>query len=84
MSDLVSVDFFVVPTVMLKVLLVFVVLVQARRRMVHFNVTEHPTAACTSQQLAETFPWETTPRYLLRDPDRVYGSAFRMRAASMG
>ena len=75
-KDLVSVDFFLVPTVTLKVLFVFVVLVHARRRVAHFNVTEHPTAQWTSQQISEAFPWETGPRYLLRDRDRVYGSAF--------
>ena len=43
-KDLVATDFFVVPTVSFKVLFVFVVLAHARRRVVHFNVTEHPTA----------------------------------------
>jgi transposase InsO family protein len=83
-KDLVSVDFFVVPTVTLKVLFVFVVLVHARRRVKHFNVTEHPTAQWTSQQISEAFPWERGPRYLLRDRDRVYGPAFRARVECMG
>jgi len=43
-KDLVATDFFIVPTVSFKVLFVFIVLVHARRRVVHFNVTEHPTA----------------------------------------
>jgi putative transposase len=84
LKDLVSVDFFVVPTVTFKVLFVFVVLVHARRRIVHFNVTEHPTAQWAAQQLSEAFPWETAPRYLIRDRDRVYGSAFRTRVESIG
>jgi len=83
-KDLVSVDFFVVPTVTFRVLFVFFVLVHARRRIVHFNVTEHPTAQWTAQQLSEAFPWETAPRYLIRDRDRAYGSAFRTRVESMG
>ena len=83
-KDLVSVDFFVVPTVTFRVLFVFVVLVHARRRIVHFNVTEHPTAQWTAQQLSEAFPWETAPRYLIRDRDRTYGSAFSTRTESMG
>jgi hypothetical protein len=81
-KDLVSVDFFVVPTVTFGILFVFVVLVHARRRIVHFSVTEHPTAQGTAQQLSEALPWETTPRYLIRDRDRAYGSAFRTRGAS--
>ncbi len=56
-KDLLSVDFFVVPTVMFRVLFVFVVLVHERRRILHFNITEHPTAQWTAQQLVETFPW---------------------------
>ena len=83
-KDLVSVDFFVVPTVAFRVLFVFVVLVHARRRIVHFNVTEHPTAQWTAQQLCEAFPWETAPRYLIRDRDCVYGMEFKKRLECMG
>jgi hypothetical protein len=61
----------VVPTVMFKVLFVFVVLVHDRRRVVHINVTDAPTAQWTANQLVEAFPWETAPRYLLRDRDAV-------------
>ena len=84
LGNLVSVDFFVVPTVMFKVLFVFVVLAHERRRVVHVNVTDAPTAQWTAQQLVEAFPWETAPRYLLRDRDAVYGVAFSRRAQSMG
>jgi hypothetical protein len=52
--------------------------------VVHFNVTEHPTAQWTAQQLAEAFPWETAPTYLLRDRDAVYGACFQRRAANLG
>ena len=83
-KDLVSVDFFVVPTVAFKVLFVFFVLAHCRRRIVHFNVTEHPTAQWTAQQVLEAFPWEATPRYLLRDRDAVYGPAFKARVENMG
>ncbi len=83
-KDLVSVDFFVVPTVTFRVLYVFVVLVHVWRRIVHFNVTEHPTAQWTAQQISEAFPWEAAPRYLIRDRDRVYGQAFRTRVARLG
>jgi hypothetical protein len=74
----------VVPTVMFKVLFVFVVLVHDRRRVVHINVTDAPTAQWTANQLVEAFPWETAPRYLLRDRDAVYGVVFSSRAQAMG
>ena len=83
-KDLVSVDFFVVPTVTFKVLFVFIILAHARRRIVHFNVTEHPTAQWTAHQISEAFPWEAAPRFLLRDRDRVYGPAFQTRVEGMG
>jgi putative transposase len=59
--DLVSVDFFTVPTARLRVLFVLVVLAHHRRRVRHFNVTEHPTAAWTAQQIVDTFPHDTAP-----------------------
>jgi hypothetical protein len=55
--DLVSVDFFTVPTATFRVLFVFVVLAHDRRRVVHFNVTEHPSAEWTAQQIVNAFPW---------------------------
>jgi transposase InsO family protein len=84
MRDTVAIDFFTVPTVQLRVLFVLVVLAHDRRRVVHFNVTEHPTAEWTAQQLVEAFPWQVPPKYLLRDRDAVYGSRFRKRVRSLG
>jgi putative transposase len=76
-----SIDFFTVPTVTGRVLFVFIVLLHHRRRIVHFNVTEHPTAAWTAQQVIDAFPHDTAPRWLLRDRDAIYGEAFRQRVA---
>jgi transposase InsO family protein len=81
---LVSIDFFTVPTARLRVLFVLVVLAHHRRRVVHFNVTEHPTAHWTAQQIVEAFPNDTAPSALLRDRDTVYGAAFRHRVKGMG
>ena len=50
----------------------------------HFNVTEHPTAWWTGQQIIEAFPWDTVPKYLLRDRDAIYGNQFQQRVQSMG
>jgi putative transposase len=83
-AQLVSIDFFTVPTLQLRVLFVFVVLAHQRRRVLHFNVTEHPTAEWTAQQIIEAFPEDTAPRYLIRDRDGVYGRHFRNRAEGMG
>src|SRR5437867_8839994 len=81
--DLVSLDFFTVPTARLRVLFVLVVLVHHRRRVVHFNVTEHPTAHWTAQQIVDAFPDDSAPAYLLRDRDQVYGEQFRHRVNGM-
>ena len=82
--DLVSLGFFTVPTARLRVLFVLVVLVHHRRSVVHFNVTEHPTAHWTAQQIVGAFPDDSAPAYLLRDPDSVYGHVFRQRVKGMG
>jgi putative transposase len=84
LRNVVSVDFFTVPTVMFKVLFVFVVLAHERRRVVHINVTDAPTAQWTAQQLVEAFPWEAAPRYLLRDRDAVYRVVFSSRVQVLG
>jgi putative transposase len=81
--DLVAIDFFTVPTARLRVLFVLVVLAHHRRRVLHFNVTEHPSAAWTAQQIVDTFPDDTAPAYLLRDRDAIYGGHFRHRVKGM-
>ncbi len=60
------------------------VLAHDRRRVVHVNVTDAPTAQWTAQQLVEAFPWDTAPRYLLRDRDAVYGVVFSSRVQALG
>jgi transposase InsO family protein len=84
MKEIVSVDFFVVPTIRNQVLFVFLVLVLDRRKVVHFNVTANPTAEWTGQQIREAFPWEAPPKYLLRERDRIYEGAFRKRVSAIG
>ena len=82
--DLVSIDFFTVPTARLRVLFVFIVLSHERRRLIHFNITEHPTAAWTAQQIVEAFPEDQAPRYLVRDRDGIYGEYFQNRSSRTG
>jgi hypothetical protein len=82
--DLVSLDFFAVPTAGLRVLFVLVVLAHHRRRVIHFNVAEHPTARWRAQQLVDAFPYDSAPPYLLHDRDRVCGEHFRCRVKGLG
>jgi putative transposase len=79
-----GIDFFTVPTATFRILYVFIVLSHDRRHIMHFNVTAHPTAQWTAQQLVEAFPFDTAPRYLLRDRDAIYGEAVRRRIKSLG
>ena len=83
-QSLVSVDFFTVPTIRFQILFVFLVLAHERRRIVHFAVTAHPTAEWTAHQLREAFPWDSAPRYLLRDRDRIFGHHFVEQLKAMG
>jgi putative transposase len=57
-KQMVSIDFFTVPTICFQILYVFLVLAHDRRRILHFNVTAHPTAEWTGQQLREAFPFD--------------------------
>jgi hypothetical protein len=66
------------------VLFVFIVLAHDRRRIIHFNVTEHPTAQWTAQQIVEAFPFDTASSYLIRDGDGIYGERVTRRMKSLG
>ena len=79
-----AIDMFVVVTAVFRLLYVSVILSHARRKILHLNVTQHPTAGWLSRQITEAFPWDTAPRYLLRDRDASYGSDFRCRVEAMG
>ena len=83
-QDLVSIDFFVVPTATFRTLYVFLVLEHKRRHIVHFNVADGPSAQWTGQQLVNAFPYDPAPKHLIRDRDKIYGAAFVRRVRSMG
>ena len=83
-QQIVATDFLVVRTVSFRLLFVFVVVGHHRRHAVHFNVTAHPTAEWTARQIAEAFPWDSAPRYLLHDRDCIYGASFQQRVGEMG
>ena len=73
MSEIGAIDFFTVHTATFKTLYVFVILSLERRQVIHFNVTTYPKAEWTSLQLTQAFPFDTAPRYLIRDRDGIYG-----------
>jgi putative transposase len=84
LKDMISIDFFTVPTVRHHVLFVFIVLAHERRRVLHFNITANPSAEWTAQQMVEALPWDTSPAHLLRDRDKIYGDRFRQRVEGLG
>jgi putative transposase len=83
MGETVAIDFFTVATIRLRVLFVFLVMEHGRRRVLHFGITEHPTAEWTGQQMVEAF-WEGGSKtYVIRDRDKIYGEEFRSRLRSL-
>jgi putative transposase len=83
-SDIAACDFFTIPTATFRILYCFVILSHNRRKVLHFNVTFNPTASWAAQQIVEAFPYDSAPKYLLRDNDSIYGQAFQNRIASLG
>src|SRR5215471_18478501 len=75
---------FVAASASFRLLYVMIILTHDRRNIVRTAVTEHPTAAWLSRQVTEAFPWDTAPRYLLRDRDASYGAHFCTRVEVMG
>ena len=84
LSEIVATDFFTVPTIRLRVLFVFLVMQHHRRRVLHFGVTEHPTAEWAGQQVIQAFSERDATKYLIRDRDSIYGPEFRHRVESVG
>src|SRR5665647_2927527 len=83
-SDIAAMDLFVVPTIGFDLLYGFVIVRLDRRDLVWINVTSHPTAEWIARQIAEAFPWNEAPHYLIRDRDRIYGAVVTRRLRSMG
>ena len=84
MGDTGAIDMFVVATATCRLLYTVIVLGHDRRRIIHFDVTQNPTQVWLARQITEAFPWDTAPRFLLRDRDRSYGQVFRDRICMMG
>jgi len=84
LAGTIAIDFLTVPTATFNVLYVFFVLSLDRRRLLHLNVTSHPHAAWTAQQIVEAIACSTGLVRLIRDRDRVYGSVFSARVDHLG
>ena len=61
-----------------------IILTHDRRKIVRFDVTRYPTSGWLARQVTEAFPWDTAPRYLLRDRDASYGQDFHKQVDAMG
>jgi transposase InsO family protein len=84
MEGIAAIDLFVVPTIAFQQLFAFLVLRYERRQLLWFAVTRNPTAEWLARQITEAFPWDTAPKYLIRDNDRAFGVAFKARVRAMG
>jgi hypothetical protein len=82
--DIAAMDLFVVPTIGFKLLYGFVIIRLDRRDLVWIGVTTSPTAEWVERQITAAFPWDSAPRYLIRDRDRIYGTVVTRRLRAMG
>ena len=83
-AGIAAIDIFVVASASFRLLYVMIILAHDRRKIVRFDVTRYPTAGWLARQVTEAFPWDTAPRYLLRDRDASYGAEFRRQVDAMG
>jgi hypothetical protein len=72
-KGLASIDLFVGPTIAFQQLFALLVLGHRRRQLLWFAVTRNPTAEWLARQITEAFPWDSAPKYLIRDNDRAFG-----------
>ncbi len=79
-----SMDLFVVPTISFRLLYGFLILQHCRRELLWLGVTARPSAHWIARQLTETYGWQRTPRYIVRDRDCVYGAVVVQRLRAMG
>jgi len=83
-SEIISIDYFSVPTINFKILHILVFLSHERRKIIHFNVTSNPTSEWASQQLRNAFHDSDIPKYLIRDRDSRFGNLFKYCVSAFG
>jgi len=83
-SKIAAIDFFTVITINFKILYVFVAIEHGHRRILHFNVASKPGSFWAAQQLRETFGWDSSAKYVIRDNDGIYGDVFKQQLQKLG
>jgi putative transposase len=83
-AAIIACDFCVVTSATFRILYVLAVMEHASRQIVHLNVTAHPTAAWTLQQLREAIPSDHMYRFILHDHDRIFSTRLDASVARMG
>lgn len=83
-KDIISMDFFSVPTINLKLLHVLVIIEHHRRKIIHFNFTEHPTSIWTAQQMRNALYEDNSYKYMIRDRDCKFGKYFGRKVSDVG
>src|SRR5208283_2342989 len=83
-AAIIACDFFVIASASFRILYVLVVMEHASRRIIHLNVTAHPTAAWTLQQLREAIPSDHTYRFILHNRDAIFSTQLDVSVAHMG
>ena len=83
-AGIAAIDMFVVASASFRLLYVMIILARDRRQIVRIDVTRYPTAGWLARLVTDAFPWDSAPRYLLRDNDASYGQDFRKQVDAMG
>jgi putative transposase len=83
-KGIVACDFFVVVTASFRILYVFVIMELGTRRILHHNVTAHPTAEWTLQQFREALPGDHPYRFLIHDRDSIFSKDLDKQVVTMG
>ena len=83
-KETISMDFFTVPTSNFKLLHVLVMIEHHRRKIIHFNVTEHPTAVWSEQQMRNVLYEDNFYKYVIRDIDCKFGKNFGRKISDIG
>ena len=83
-AEIISLDFFTVPTITFRLLYVVVFLSHDRRKIIHFHVTDHPTSEWATHQLRNAFYDQERPKFLIRDRDSIFGEDFIESVSALG
>jgi transposase InsO family protein len=84
MEGIAAIGLFVVPTIAFQRVFAFLVLRYERRQLLWLAVTRNTTGEWLARQITEAFPWDTAPKYLIRDHDRAFGVAFKAQVRALG